>query len=283
MKDEVRVSLVQFASTWLDRETNASRMAEFVERESQEHKADLVVFPELASTGYLEPNTDKEFAMKLYEQSERVPGPTTEVLSEAARRNGVHVVAGVSRLHPVIPHVLYNSAVFIGPQGEVIGVHDKVHACLDEKNYYVAGDTVDVFSTALGSVALNVCYDVRFPELARVQTLRGAEIIVSIWASAVQPGKVPPDSIVQRCATRAMENAVYFMGVNRSGCEKNRVFYGRSAIAGPSGDIIAKSDNDTEEVIRGSLTDSDLRSQRAYLTIFRDRRPELYGALIERL
>jgi omega-amidase len=283
VKDEVNVSLVQFASTWLDRETNAARMAEFVSREADEHGADLVVFPELANTGYVIPHTDREFAGQLYEQSEPIPGPTTELLSEAARKHKVHVIAGISRAHPRIPHVLYNSAAFIGPTGELIGVHDKVHACLDEKNYYVSGDTVDVFDTDLGRVAINICYDVRFPELARVQTLRGAEIIVSIWASFVQPGKVPEDSIIQRCATRAMENGIFFLGCNRSGTENNRIFYGRSAIAGPSGDTIAKSANDEEEVVRGVLRDADLKNQRMYLTIFRDRRPDLYGAILDRI
>lgn len=281
MKKEVRVSLVQFASTWLDRDANARRMAEFVRQEAEEHRADLVVFPELANTGYVEPHTDKDFASRLYEQSEPIPGPTTEVLSEAARRHNLHVVVGVSRVHPRIPHVLYNSAAFIGPTGSIIGVHDKVHACLEEKNYYVAGDTVDVFDTELGKVAINICYDVRFPELARVQTLHGAEIIVSIWASFVQPGKVPSDSIIQRCATRAMENGVFFLGCNRSGTENDRIFYGRSAIAGPSGDTIAKSANQDEEVVRGVLCDDDLKAQRMYLTLFRDRRPELYRSIVE--
>jgi predicted amidohydrolase len=283
VKDEVRVSLVQFASAWLDRETNARRMADFVDSEAAEHSADLVVFPELATTGYVRPASDTEFARRLYEASEPVPGPTTEALADAARRNGVHVIFGVSEMHPQVPQVLYNSAVLLGPDGSIIGTHHKVHACLDEKNYYVPGSTVDVHDTQLGAIALNICYDVRFPELARVQALKGAELIVSLWASFVQQGKVPDDSIINRCATRAMENGLFFLGCNRSGVEGDRVFYGRSAVAGPSGEILAASSSAEEEVVRALLTADDLRSQRQYLTIFRDRRPELYGALIEPL
>lgn len=282
MKNEVSVSLVQFASTWLDRDTNARRMAEFVDREGAQG-ADLIVFPELANTGYIEPACDAEFAEKLYKQSEPIPGPTSDVIGQAAARTRTYVVVGISQLHPIIPHVLYNSVLLIGPNGEIVGVHQKVHACLEEKNYYVAGNTVDVHDTELGRLALHNCYDVRFPELARVQALQGAEIIVSVWASAVQPGKVPSDSIIQRCATRAMENALFFLGCNRSGTEGNRVFYGRSAIAAPSGDVIAKSESDAEEVVRGSLRAEDLFAQRRYLTVFRDRRPELYGPITELL
>lgn len=280
MKDSVNVSMVQFAPVWLDRETNAQRMAEFILAEGNDHKADLVVFPELASTGYLEPHTDATFAQQLYAQSETIPGPTTDALAEAAKVAGAHVVAGISELHPTIPHVLFNAAVLIDSAGQLIGVHRKVHACLDEKNYYGAGDSIEVFDSALGRIAINVCYDVRFPELARVQALRGAEIFVSIWASFVQGGKVPVSSIRERCATRAMENAVFFLGCNRSGVEGTRRFYGHSAIAAPSGETIAASESDGEEVVRATLRADAMASQRAYLTIFRDRRPELYGDIL---
>jgi predicted amidohydrolase len=280
MRDAVNVSLVQLETVWLDREANAERMAEFALSEGREHSADLVVFPELATTGYIEPHTDAEFARRLYEASETIPGPTTAKLAEAARTGGVHVVAGVSELHPTIPHVLFNSAVLIDNEGKLVGVHRKVHACLEEKNYYAQGDAIEVFDTALGSIALNICYDVRFPELARIQALSGAEIVVSIWASFVQDGKVPESSIRERCATRAMENAVFFVGCNRSGVEGSRHFYGHSAIAGPNGATIAASASDTEEVVRAELSADSLASQRAYLTVFRDRRPELYGPIL---
>lgn len=283
MKELVAVSLVQFASSHLDRETNARRMAEFVLDEGRNHGADLVVFPELASTGYIEAHPDAEFARELYRQSEPIPGPTTEALAEAARAAGAHVIAGISELHPRIPHVLMNAAVLIDPAGELVGVQRKVHACLEEKNYYGAGDSIEVFDTALGKIGINVCYDARFPEVARVQALAGAEIIASIWASAVQGSKVPATSIQERTATRAMENALFFLGCNRSGDEGSRHFYGRSAIAAPSGELIATSDSDAEEVVRATLAAEALGAQRAYLTIFRDRRPELYAPLTAHL
>jgi predicted amidohydrolase len=277
--ERVNVSLVQLASKHLDREANAARMAEFVLEEGRDHGADLVVFPELASTGYVEAHPDAAFGKALQEQSEPIPGPTTAALGEAARASGTHVVAGISELHPRIPHVLLNAAVLIDPAGEVVGVQRKVHACLAEKNYYGEGDSIEVFDTALGRIGINVCYDARFPEVARVQALAGAEIIVSIWASFVQGGKVPVTSIQERTATRAMENAVYFLGCNRSGDEGPRHFYGRSAVAAPSGELIAISETDEEEAVRAELTPEALAAQRAYLTIFRDRRPELYGPI----
>ncbi|MGH3585785.1 MAG: carbon-nitrogen hydrolase family protein [Pseudonocardia sp.] len=283
MKEQVRVSLVQLASALLDPAKNAERMADHVVREAREHGAELVVFPELSTTGYVQSARDDEFAERLYAASEPVPGPTVERLAEAAREVGTHVVVGVSQRHPRIPEVLYNSAVLIDPAGEIAGVQHKVHACRDEKEYYIPGDLVHVFDTALGRLGLQLCYDVRFPELTRVQVLDGAEIVVSLWASAVQPGKVPDDSIIARCATRAMENAVFYLGCNRTGGDDTQTFYGRSAIAGPSGDTLAASDNDREHAVRATLTAANLRAQRRYLTLFRDRRPELYGRIVEPL
>ena len=81
MKDEVNVSVVQLDCAWLDRETNARRMAEFVETEAAEHGADLVIFPELASTGYVQPHLlDPDFTRRVYEQSESIPGPKSATL-----------------------------------------------------------------------------------------------------------------------------------------------------------------------------------------------------------
>lgn len=283
LQEQVRLSLVQLACEPLAPASNAERMAEHVLAEAREHDADLVVFPELATTGYVRSARDDDFAEQLYAASEPVPGPTTERLAQVAREACAHVAFGVSQRHPRVPEVLYNSMVLIDSDGEVVGVQHKVHACRDEKEYFVAGDRIEVFRTALGAIGLQLCYDVRFPELARVQALGGAELIVSSWASAVQPGRVPVDSIIARCATRAMENALFFAGCNRTGTDHGQVFYGRSAIAGPDGGTLAASDSDAEESVRATLEAASLRTQRRYLTIFRDRRPELYAPLVERL
>jgi omega-amidase len=284
MKQRVQVSVVQLDSVWLDRQANAERMAAFVEAEATEHGADLVVFPELATTGYIVPwMTDLDVTRGIFEQSEPVPGPTTELLGAVAREHGTLVIVGVSQCHPKIPHVLYNSAVLIGPDGRVSGVYQKVHAAMEEKDVFIAGNTVGVHETELGCIAMNICYDVRFPELTRMQRLQGAEIVVSIWAMHEQPGKAPSDSVILRCRTRASENGVYFVGCNRSGREGSKDYFGRSIVAGPDGEVIAMSETDAEEVIRGTLTAAALRERREAVSFLEDRRPELYAALVEPL
>jgi predicted amidohydrolase len=280
MKDEVKVSVVQFDCAWVDREKNAQRMAEFVEKEATEHGAELVVFPEMASTGYLPVDPDQDFTKKLFAEAEPVPGPTSELLAQVAKKHNTHVVFGVTQEHPSVPQTLYNSAALVGPKG-LIGVYQKTHLALDEKHFFTRGGSIPVFETELGTIGINICYDVRFPELARSQALKGAEILVSVWAMYVQPGKAPNDSIIIRCRTRATENFFFVVGCNRSGEEPGRDYFGRSVIVAPSGDTLAVSDGDQEEVLRATLDAQLLRDQRMYLPVFGDRRPDLYGRLVE--
>ncbi|PKW18585.1 carbon-nitrogen hydrolase family protein [Saccharopolyspora spinosa] len=281
MQDVVRVSAVQFSSSWLEPDKNAKRMAQFVADEAATFDADLVVFPELASTGYIEPYTDESFAAQLYGVAETTDGPTVETLSRVARDRSCHIIAGLCLKHPVIPYLLYNASVLIDAGGEVVGVHNKVHGAFDEKNYFVRGNSIDVYETKLGRIGMNICYDVRFPEVARVQALKGAELIVSCWSSFRQPDKQPANNIEMRTAVRAMENQLYFVSCNRSGQEGRRLYYGGSAIAGPGGDILARCTGEGEEVVRAELNNKELLAQRAYLPVLRDRRPELYSAVVE--
>jgi predicted amidohydrolase len=267
----------------MEPERNADRMTKFVEREAGGHGAELVVFPEMASTGYLPVDPEPEFARMLFALAEPIPGPTTEKLGQVAARHGAHVVVGMTQEHPEIPQMLYNSSALIGSDGEIVGVYQKTHPALEEKHYFARGGSVPVYETELGRIALNICYDVRFPELARSQALQGAEILISSWAMYEQPGKAPNDSIIIRCRSRATENFFYVIGCNRSGEEGGRKYFGRSVVVDPSGEVLSISDNDQEEVLRATLTADALREQRMYLPIFGDRRPDLYGRIVEQV
>ncbi len=286
MRDTVRVSAVQFAPEWLQPERNARRMADFIAQEAVEHKADLVVFPELVNIGYIHgeaASLDEEFAKKYISAAETVPGPTTKILGEAAKRYGVHVVAGMAQAHSVIQGLLYNSSVLIGPDGHVIGVHHKMHIPRVEKHYFVEGNTAEVFDTPLGKIGMQVCYDDRFPELARVLTLKGAEIITAVFAGHSFGGKLVADQFQHRCFTRAQENAVFYVACNRSGVEKEAVYLGHSAIGAPNGELIAQSATIEEEVVRAEMHATKLLDARVFISVFRDRRPEMYGEIVRPL
>ncbi len=287
MKESVRVSMVQFASEWLNPEVNAQRMRAFVEAEAKAGQ-ELIVFPELCNTGYITPveaeeacgfpgKSYVEFAMSFMRAAEKVPGATTDALCEAAQKYGVHVVVGLAQKHPRVPHSLYNSAVLIGPSG-IIGVHHKAHIPLNEKQYFYPGNTAEVFRTSLGAIGMQVCYDGRFPEITRVLALKGAEIVCSLWCvPAIFTVPDAENSLKYRTYTRAQENGLYFISCNRSGTEGKTVMIGRSVISAPDGAFIALSQTSDEEVIRAELTEERMLKYRSKLSIFRDRRPELYG------
>jgi N-carbamoylputrescine amidase len=291
VKERFQLSVVQFASEWLDLDTNVERMRAFVEAEA-EAGSELIAFPETANIGYITPITvgepvdcgglsNAEFASRYVKAADTIPGPTTDALCELAAKHGVHVVVGMAQAHSVVPATLYNSAVLIGPAG-IVGVHHKMHIALNEKQYYYPGNTAEVFDTELGKIGMIICYDARFPELSRILALKGAEIIVCPWC--VPAIFTVPDvlnSLRHRTYTRAQENGVYFVSVNRSGMQGQTQLMGHSVVAAPSGEIIAASETAEEDVVRVELTEERLLAYRGTLSIFRDRRPELYGKLVE--
>lgn len=294
MKREVRVAGVQFAAEWLNLDHNIERMRAFVEAEARAG-AELIVFPELANIGYITPSvpggpldcedmTLAEFAVRYLRAAESVPGPTTEALGELARRYAVYVVVGLAQRHAQIPGTLYNSGVLIGPSG-VVGVHHKMHIPLDEKLYFYAGNTAEVWQTPLGNLGIVVCYDGRFPELPRILALKGAEIICNIWAITGGLGAVTPswDTLQHRAYTRAQENGVYYVCCNRAGWQGRTRFTGHSVVAAPNGTLLACSETAEEDVVRATLTEDALLEYRGLLNVFRDRRPELYGLICKPL
>ncbi len=183
----------------------------------------MIVFPELANTGYVV-ERDKEFGKRLLERAEKIPGPFTETLGAAAREHGAHLIFGLCERHPAIPGTLYNSAVMVGPDGSIAGVHRKIHIFAEEKHYFAPGNKIDVHKTDLGNIGMLVCYDAIFPEISRVLAVRGAEIICCIFNRAKRE---PEDMLPHMSFARAYENRVFFVSCDRVG--KEPVLYmGRS-------------------------------------------------------
>lgn len=290
------MSLVQFASAWLDRDANIVRMRQWAEREATEG-AELIVFPETANTGYViydgslwndgRPLTRSEFSASYVAASEPIPGPTTDALLEVARRHDVFIVVGLSQTHPLIPASLYNSAVLIGPSG-IVGVHHKSHFGADDNRYFYPGTTRDVYTTPLGNIGMMVCADRRYPELARVLALRGAEIICVPTANAPSYHEYwteqhAADMIRAVAQVRAHENGVYLLTCNRSGDEGKLHYHGHSLVTAPDGRVLAELDSDDESALRADLLNDELVQLRANRPIFRSRRPDLYGDLVRPL
>jgi 5-aminopentanamidase len=238
-------------------------------------RAQLLVLPECAVPGYMFDSAEDALPF-----AEEIPGPTTEALAEACRRLDAHVVCGLLERDG---DVLHNAAVLVGPDG-LVGTYRKTHLpFLGVDRFVAAGDELNVYETPLGRIGIEICYDLRFPEATRTLALRGADLIA-------HPTNFPLAARVQTeliTVARAAENRVFLLTANRVGKERWAEFCGWSQIVDPYGRRLAEADG-TEETLLVAEVDVEQARDKDYvvpgdyeLYLFGDRRPELYGALVE--
>ena len=168
---KVRLATIHFKPTGKSPRANCEEFAPLV-AEAAEQKADLVVLGETVPSVSVK--------LKPHETAEAIPGPTTEYFGQLARKNNLHIVLS---LYERDGHLVYNTAVLLGPNGKLIGKYRKVCLPHGEVEQGIApGKDYPVFDTKFGRVGLMVCYDGFFPEVARELTNRGAEVIAwPVW------------------------------------------------------------------------------------------------------
>jgi len=162
--------------------------------------------------------------------AEPMPGPATRQLADAARRNRIWVVAGLTEQ---VGDVVYNTAVLLDRGGRIAGKYRKVHLPREEWTKGVRpGDTYPVFETDFGKIAIQICYDWFFPEPAQIFALKGAEIIFApTWGNTLpdEAGRVNGESVFR---VRARDNGLYMVP---------SVYSGNSLVIDPMGRILACS------------------------------------------
>jgi len=252
MKEFV-AACVQIAVTPNDVLANVAKGVDWLEKAVREHQADLVVFPETVTTGFVT-TLDAE---GLWDLVDEAPGQITRDVQAVARSLGVHVVWPTYRRGPE-RGVVYNSAILIGPDGEIAGIYDKTHPFPLERRdcggWTTVGRRADVFETALGTIGMMICYDGDFPELSRLLAIKGAEVIIrpsallrsfDIW-------------YLTTCA-RAYDNHVYVVATNAVGPDAGGSFYfGHSMIVTPIAWRLAQA-RGGEEIVSARLDPDPLR------------------------
>ena len=237
--------------------------------------AEIVVFPECAIPGYMWESEDEALPY-----AEEIPGPSTELLEREAARLGMHVVCGLLERDG---DSLRNAAALVGPDG-LIGSYRKTHLpFLGVDRFAVPGDELPVYDTALGRIGVEICYDLRFPEVTRTLALKGADL-------TAHPTNFPVAARGQTeliTVARAAENRIFLLTANRSGKERSGEFCGRSQIVDPSGKRLAET-GESGEVLLTAEIDLEQARDKDYVVpgtyeiyLFGHRRPELYGALVE--
>lgn len=250
---ECTAACVQIAVTPNDVAANVARGIAWLEQAVRDHHADLVVLPETITTGFV---TGLD-AAGLWDLVDDVPGRTTAEVQAAARALGVHVVWPTYRRGPE-RGVVYNSAVLIGPDGDVIGTYDKTHPFPTERRdcggWTTVGHRADVFETALGAIGMIICYDGDFPELARLLAVKGAEIIV-------RPSALLRSFDIWHLTTaaRAYDNHVYMVATNAVGPDAgNNYYFGHSMIVNPIAWRLAQA-RGGEEIVSARLDPDPMR------------------------
>jgi omega-amidase len=181
------------------------------------------------------------------------------------------VIAG--SLPEAVGETIFNTAYLIDSTGRIAGKHRKVHlfSLYNEQRHFGYGTSAQVFSTSIGKIAMMICYDLRFPELARKMALDGAEIIIvpALWPLV----RIEHWSLLLRA--RAIENQLFVVGCNGCGVEGKITWGGASAIISPPGSILAQAGPD-EQSILGALNPLEMSEFRKTIPCFEDRVPEAY-------
>lgn len=224
----ITVATVQMKPELGQPEDNLIKMSDIIGRVATEQSVDLIVFPELITTGY-------EVGPRFTDLAQRIPGPTVNLIAQRASELGVHIAFGMVTKERV-ESILYNTVILIGPEGDLVGQYNKIHLRGEERIAFREGYRLNVFETAFGVVGMMIGWDLAFPEVARSLVLEGAELLI-VCANWEDPNV---DEWRTYLKARAYENAVFVAAANRVGEEPSYTFCGQSAIIGPRGKVYAR-------------------------------------------
>jgi N-carbamoylputrescine amidase len=268
----MKIALVQQPVTE-DRQANRRRGLEAVERAAAEG-AKVICFAELAFDPFYPQERSRGSVLEL---AEPIPGPSTEVF--AARASELGVVIVVNLFERSGDHT-YDASPVIDADGRLLGTTRMVHitdyTCFHEQEYYTPGDRgAPVYETACGRIGVAICYDRHYPEYMRALALGGAEVVVVPQAGVV--GEWPDGLYEAEMRVAAFQNGYFAALCNRVGVEKNLTFAGESFVCAPSGEVLARARQGTEEILLCDLDLGAVADSQARRLFLRDRRPELYG------
>ncbi len=233
-----KIALAQFESVLNDVNENKVKMVSMI-RKAAASDADVIIFPELFSTGY---NLDL-IEDKIYDMAEDNDGPVISAARREAASGGIWVIAPIAYRDR---EKIYNSAVIIDNSGNIVNVYHKNNLWDKEQKYFGYGcHDYRVYEAPFGKFGVIICYDVDFPETSRALALAGAEIIFVPAAWAITHRNLWNIFL----PSRALENTVFVAGVNRTGTEGEVVYFGDSKVFDPTGELIACAGENTEEIL----------------------------------
>ena len=266
----MKIAVIQMAVTQSVSE-NLAHGADLV-REAAAAGAQLAVLPEMFCCPY----TNESFEA----HAEPAGGAICQAMAEAARKNGLFLVAG--SMPERDGERIYNTSFVYNPQGESIARHRKAHLFdidveggqrFRESDTFTAGDRRTVFDTPYGRLGLCICFDMRFPELAMGMALDGAQAILAPAAFNMTTGPAHWETLFRQ---RAVDNQLFTVGAAPArDPEGPYVSYGNSILCGPWGNVLARAGAE-ETILYADLDFQENASIRRQLPLLSARKPALY-------
>lgn len=274
----LRIALVQMQVTIGYVKKNLDKITYFVE-EAARQGADIICFPELCVPGY-----NRERARHA---AETIPGESSNRISQLSRSAGLVILAGLAETS--VTGKPYITQLVAYPDGRV-DKYRKTHLGKSEKPYFTAGDRLPVFVMDKACFGVEICWDLHFPEVTTVLSLKGAEIIFAPHASPTIVGD-RRDIWLKYLSARAYDNTVFVAACNLVGpAGERQEFCGGALVIDPKGNVIAEDFQGKEGLLLANLdarlintirhNEPATMRQSFYL---RSRRPELYQQLVEPL
>ncbi len=245
------------------REANFNGIRGMVERTARKTDPEFLVLPELFAVGL---NINEIPSL-----GAAIPGPTSDFISDLARERGSYVVGtGIERAG--VSGRFFNTLVLADPDGNIIGTYRKIHPFQEEREVFAQGSHPVLFDLGFMRVGVLICYDIRFPEVARSLALAGAQLLL-IPAAFPDPRAAHWDTLIQ---ARAIENQLYVAAANRVGIgHDGKTYFGHSQVVDPWGLRLNRMTSEPEVFTVHGDTDA-VHHVRDTITCFADR-PSAYG------
>jgi N-carbamoylputrescine amidase len=278
-----KAAMIQFSGQ-ATKEENIAKAKGYI-AEAAGNGAKIVCLQELFNTIYFCYTENPDF----WKLAETIPGPTIDEMSKTAAEHRIVLVAPI--YEKAQKGELYNTAVVIGPDGQLMGKYRKSSIPLvktatlvgNEKYYFKPGNTgFPVWQTPFGvNIGVMICYDRHFPEHARLLALNGADLVFVPTAT----GGMSRYLWEIELQAHAIDNIYYVGGVNRCGFDtggsETQKYHGASFFTDPKGRIIEQASEDTDGIVYAEIDTGMIEDLRNEWGFFRDRRPDAYAGIAQ--
>lgn len=262
----MKTAVVQLKST-TNKDKNIKKALCFVKC-AIARKAKFILLPEAFNF-----RGEIDFRKGLKDIAEKIPGPSTRPIMEAAKENRVSILAGSICERISGDRKVYNTSVLINAQGKIAAKYRKNHLFdakiggikIRESQYFAAGHTIAMAAIGSWHIGMSICYDLRFPEFYHKYKEKGVEVLCAPSAFTKMTGQAHWEVLLR---ARAIENICYVLAPNQIGKDGKGVkSYGNSMIVDPWGKVLARASTDQEEIIFADLEKRFIKEKRKVLGI----------------